>query len=195
MAYRRPQRTYQEDHLYRWKEDKFPSINYFTSRGKNVYTLGEEDSHILFSRNKPISCLNKFNCLYDLYGYVNDFDVDYNYYIDEYYKKSNNNIAICFNDKFGNNNDYVFDFGFDYNDENHEGSDDDMIRKSIKGIVWFKHLFSEKSIENIDMDFYADLAFLMPKLMIKKKWPSPYVKWCPRGGSRGGSFAKSLINS
>ena len=65
----------------------------------------------------------------------------------------------------------------------------------LKGIVWFKHLFSEIFVENIDMDFLADLAFLMPKLMIKKKkWPSPYVKWFPRGGSRGVFFAKSLIN-
>ena len=60
----------------------------------------------------------------------------------------------------------------------------------LKGIVWFKHLFSEISVENIDMDFLADLASLMPKLMIKKKkWPSPYVKWFPRGGSREGSLS------
>ena len=38
----------------------------------------------------------------------------------------------------------------------------------LKGIVWFKPLFSEIFVENIDMDFLADLAFLMPKLMIKK---------------------------
>ena len=67
----------------------------------------------------------------------------------------------------------------------------------LKGIVWFKHLFSEIYVENIDMDFLADSAFLMPKLMIKKKkWPSPYVNWFPRGGSRGGGFfAKTLINN
>ena len=60
----------------------------------------------------------------------------------------------------------------------------------VKGIVWFKHLFSEISVENIDMDFLADLAFLMPKLMIKnKKWPNPYAKWFPRGGSREGSLS------
>ena len=67
---------------------------------------------------------------------------------------------------------------------------------TFKGIVWFKHLFSEISVENIDMDFLADLASLMPKLMIKKKkWPSPYVKWFPRGRSRGGLFPQIFDKS
>ena len=40
---------------------------------------------------------------------------------------------------------------------------------------------------SIDMDFLADLASLGSKLMKKeKKRPNPYVKWFPRGGSRGG---------
>ena len=39
-----------------------------------------------------------------------------------------------------------------------------------------------ESVENIDLDFLADLASLGSKLMRKeKKWPSPYVKWFPRG--------------
>ena len=54
----------------------------------------------------------------------------------------------------------------------------------LKGIVWFKLLFLEISVENIDMDFLADLAFLMPKLMIlKKNGQNPYVKWFLRGRS------------
>ena len=44
------------------------------------------------------------------------------------------------------------------------------------------------------MDFLADLAFLMPKLMIKKKWPSPYVKWFPGGGSRGGGLSRQIFD-
>ena len=49
-------------------------------------------------------------------------------------------------------------------------------------IVPIKTLRGE-SVENIDLDFLADLASLGPKLMRKeKKWPSPYVKWFPRGG-------------
>ena len=46
---------------------------------------------------------------------------------------------------------------------------------ALMGILWFKHLFSEISVENIDMDFLADLAFLGSKLIIIKKWPSLYV--------------------
>ena len=44
------------------------------------------------------------------------------------------------------------------------------------------HLRGE-SVENIDLGFWADLASIGSKLMRKeKKWPSPYVKWCPKGG-------------
>ena len=47
---------------------------------------------------------------------------------------------------------------------------------------------------SIDMDFLADLASLGSELMKKKKKrPNPYVKWFPRGGSRGGSEGEYII--
>ena len=44
-----------------------------------------------------------------------------------------------------------------------------------------------------DRHFLADLASLGSKLMKKKKKPSPYVKWFPRGRSRGGWGGANII--
>ena len=58
---------------------------------------------------------------------------------------------------------------------------------------YYQIILRGESVENINMDFLADLAFLGSKLIIKiKKWPTLYVKWYPRGGSRGGTFSPNL---
>ena len=65
----------------------------------------------------------------------------------------------------------------------------------FKGIVWFKHLFSEISVENIDMDFLADLAFFGSKLIIKiLKMAKSLCKVVPQGRNKRGVLFRQIFD-